>query len=151
MRDQLLFPRNQKEGSAVDDRELLGLLTDVCLPNIAERFRGGLNEDCDWCATLSIGEQQRVAFSRLLLHRPSIAFLDEATSALDARNERDLYILLRQRVRSFVSVGHRLSLVPFHSHVLWFDAEKEAWSLTTSEEFSKEHAVVVEVDSPKAA
>lgn len=133
----------------MEDGELLTLLRDVCLPNIAERFPGGLDEDCDWCATLSMGEQQRVAFARLLLHRPGVAFLDEATSAMDARNERELYALLKQRVRSFVSVGHRLSLAPFHTHVLWFDAEKEKWSLASSEEFSKLHAVAVEVDSPR--
>ena len=44
----------------------------------------------DWSKVLSLGEQQRVAFARLFLKKPAIAFLDEATSALGEENERFL-------------------------------------------------------------
>jgi len=42
------------------------------------RRAGGLDAELEWAHVLSLGEQQRIAFLRLLLHRPSLAFLDEA-------------------------------------------------------------------------
>lgn len=41
----------------------------------------------EWASALSLGEQQRLAFARLLLSKPSLVLLDEATSALDEANE----------------------------------------------------------------
>jgi putative ATP-binding cassette transporter len=70
---------------------------------------------------LSLGEQQRVAIARLLLHGPGLAVLDEATSALDAPSEAALYALLRARLpagAAVVSVGHRPGLVRHHTSVL---------------------------------
>ena len=54
---------------------------------------------------LSLGEQQRLAFLRLLLHEPSMAFLDEATGALDNATEASCYKALQKHSTSFVSVG----------------------------------------------
>ncbi|MFZ9217216.1 MAG: ABC transporter ATP-binding protein/permease, partial [Vulcanococcus sp.] len=54
--------------------------------------------------------------------------LDEATSALDVATEKHLYQLLSQREMSFVSVGHRPSLKPFHNLVLELDGQG-AWKL----------------------
>ncbi|CAI5482882.1 unnamed protein product, partial [Closterium sp. Yama58-4] len=118
LRDQLVFPGNALEG------ELLHALQEVSLPDLAERV-GGLAVECDYSDMLSMGEQQRVAFARLLLQRPYMAFLDEATSALDGANEARLYGMMRERVKSFVSVGHRTSLMKFHTLVLAFDEDGE--------------------------
>ena len=74
----------------------------------------------DWNAMLSPGERQRVAFARLALRRPSIAFLDEATSFLDERAELEMYALARRRAGCIVSVGHRSSLVRLHDTRLDF-------------------------------
>ena len=73
---------------------------------------GGLDAACDWSHTMSLGEQQRVAFLRLLLHRPQLAFLDEATSALDFATEALVYAALRRHCGCFVSVGACLPLYP---------------------------------------
>jgi putative ATP-binding cassette transporter len=62
---------------------------------------------------LSAGEQQRLAFARLLLNRPRYAFLDEATSALDPENEELLYVRLARMPTTVVSLGHRRSLRKF--------------------------------------
>ena len=87
LRSQLLYPdRNRR----VSDPELLRLLERVNLPDLAERF-GGLDAQLDWGKVLSIGEQQRLAFARVLLCRPRYVMLDEATSALDVGNEEILY------------------------------------------------------------
>ena len=83
LRSQLLYPNPER---AVTDHELRELLAKVRLPDLADRF-GGLEVEMDWQKVLSIGEQQRLAFARLLLTRPRFAILDEATSALDIANE----------------------------------------------------------------
>ena len=51
----------------------------------------------DWAAVLSLGEQQRVSFVRVLLVRPTVVFLDESTSALDEGLEDAMYALVRER------------------------------------------------------
>lgn len=79
-----------------------------------------LDREQRWDQELSLGEQQRVAFARLLLHRPRWAFLDEATSALDEGNENHLLSLFEQELASctVVSIGHRPSLEAFHGRIL---------------------------------
>ena len=66
---------------------------------------GGLEAEAEWSHVLSLGEQQRVAFLRLLLHAPKLAFLDEATGALDSATEAALYTRLRGYCTSYISVG----------------------------------------------
>jgi putative ATP-binding cassette transporter len=79
-----------------------------------------LDEEADWARTLSLGEQQRLAVGRVLLNRPQLVFLDEASSAMDEGLEYAMYQLLRQSLPEtiFVSVGHRSSLLDFHSQEL---------------------------------
>jgi len=74
----------------------------------------------DWSKRLSLGEQQRLAFARLLLIRPSLVFLDEATSALDEKSEATLYRILRNAPwrPAIISVGHRSTLIQFHDRIL---------------------------------
>jgi len=106
--------------AGVSDADLLQLLSDVRLPDLAQRV-GGLDAERDWSQMLSLGEQQRVAFARLLLHAPALAVLDESTSALDPQTEAALYTLLDERLggrATVVSVGHRAQLVRHHSRVL---------------------------------
>ncbi len=114
LRTQLLYPNPER---AVTDDELLDLLAKVNLPDLAERF-GGLEVEMDWQKVLSIGEQQRLAFARLLLTRPRFAILDEATSALDIANEAQLYQQLAATETTLVSVGHRSTILKFHTQVL---------------------------------
>ncbi|MGH7924345.1 MAG: ABC transporter ATP-binding protein/permease, partial [Candidatus Binatus sp.] len=89
LRDQLTYPR----AAGMTDEQLNTVLNAVNLSNLSERF-GGLDAEMHWADVLSPGEQQRIAFARLLLNHPRYAFLDEATSALDAANERLMYELL---------------------------------------------------------
>jgi vitamin B12/bleomycin/antimicrobial peptide transport system ATP-binding/permease protein len=72
----------------------------------------------DWSSMLSLGEQQRLAFARILLANPRLVLLDESTSALDLANEARLYMLLLARGVTVVSVGHRDSLIQFHTRRL---------------------------------
>ncbi|WP_175171278.1 ABC transporter ATP-binding protein/permease [Achromobacter kerstersii] len=102
-----------------DDARLADALRQVNLGHLSAR----LDEVADWSRILSIGEQQRVAFARVLFNRPAIVFLDEATSATDEGLEHMLYSLLRSALPDcmLVSVGHRSTLDPFHTHRLDLD------------------------------
>jgi len=114
LRAQLLYPQPER---IVSDDELLQLLAQVNLPDLAERF-GGFDIECDWEKVLSFGERQRLAFARALLTRPRYAILDEATSALDVPNEDWLYRQLAETGATLVSVSHRSSILKYHAHVL---------------------------------
>jgi len=111
--DALVYPRADAE---LPRERLVEALRAVGLPQLVER----LDEEGNWAQRLSIGEQQRVAFARVLLARPEIVFLDEATSALDEAAEMSLYRLLRDAPwrPTIVSVGHHSSLQRFHETVV---------------------------------
>lgn len=114
LRSQLLYPNKERQ---IPDAELLALLEQVNLPDMADRF-GGLDVEMDWEKVLSIGEQQRLAFARVLLTRPRFAILDEATSALDVANEGHLYQQLMTRDTTLISVAHRSTILKYHKQVL---------------------------------
>jgi putative ATP-binding cassette transporter len=114
LREQLLYPQvDQKVG----DTELTAVLKRVNLADLPERV-GGFDAELDWGHLLSLGEQQRLAFARLLLTKPGYAILDEATSALDEPNEALLYRELQNAGTTYISVGHRPSLPAYHDQVL---------------------------------
>jgi vitamin B12/bleomycin/antimicrobial peptide transport system ATP-binding/permease protein len=128
LRDQLTYPR----ATGVSDEQLLDALQTVNLSDLCDRF-GGLGAEMHWADVLSPGEQQRLAFARLLLNRPRYAFLDEATSALDVANEQMMYDLLNQRNIPYLSSGHRPTLLRFHRNVLELSANR--WKVEPSAEF----------------
>ena len=74
----------------------------------------------NWPQRLSLGEQQRLAFARILLLEPAIIFMDEPTSALDEATEAQLYRRLRASSwrPTVISVSHRGTLRVFHDQVL---------------------------------
>jgi len=104
-----------------DDARLQAALRQVSLGHLA----GQLNRVDDWSRILSLGEQQRVAFARVLFNRPRIVFLDEATSALDEGLEQAMYETLRSQLAdcAVVSIGHRSTLDAFHDRCLRLDGE----------------------------
>jgi vitamin B12/bleomycin/antimicrobial peptide transport system ATP-binding/permease protein len=132
LRDQLLYPTLSADTS---DRHLCQILEQVNLANLPERV-GGFDTELNWSDVLSLGEQQRLAFARLLLTQPPYAILDEATSALDFDNERQLYQQLRQTDTTFISVGHRPSLLSYHDYVLELKGDS-SWQLSRQEDYSE--------------
>lgn len=100
----------------VDDDALRAVLARVSLAHLRDR----LDEEQDWVKVLSPGEQQRIAFARVLLTRPKAVFLDEATSALDQGVAFALFDELRSELRDavVVSVTHQPSMVAQHDKQL---------------------------------
>jgi putative ATP-binding cassette transporter len=124
LRSQLIYPSAQ---SSLSDEQLLEILEQVHLPHLAGRV-GGLDAVHDWEKLLSVGEQQRLAFGRVLVHEPSIVILDEATSALDSGNEAALYERLRDSGTTLISIAHRAAVLRHHTHVLRLMGEG-AWEM----------------------
>lgn len=152
LKDQLLYPsidekdvaaekhpegnvkqRARRLQQSLTDQDLLDILEKVDLKELAARASPdgdpikGLYLELDWSNTLSLGEQQRLAFGRLLVNRPRMCIMDEATSALDMVAEARMYMLLQNMARNtyedgkwsgpgltYVSVGHRPSLLSYH-------------------------------------
>eukprot|EP00980_Cylindrotheca_fusiformis_P009340 scaffold2047_cov129-Cylindrotheca_fusiformis.AAC.19 len=161
LKDQLLYPSLEQmdpeaypEGHVVSryhileqsltDEDLLEILEKVDLGQLASRAGDGdpirgLQTALDWSNTLSLGEQQRLAFGRVLVNKPRLVILDEATSALDMVAEAKMYTLLREMGKktitsggklsapglTYVSVGHRPSLVAYHDVRLRLCGEEE--------------------------
>src|ERR1019366_4138559 len=73
-----------------------------------------------WDNELSLGEQERLAFARLLLHKPGWVFLDEATAALDEDSQRHVMSLFDAELKNttVLSIGHRPDLAVFHTRTL---------------------------------
>jgi putative ATP-binding cassette transporter len=149
LKDQLLYPSTEALNpddypkghrlskahllrNSLTDQDLLDILTMVDLKDLPYRFGDGdpikgLNAVVDWSNTLSLGEQQRLAFGRLVVNKPRLVILDESTSALDVVAEAKMYTLLRNMATkqvvgsklmraglTFISVGHRPTLEAYH-------------------------------------
>jgi putative ATP-binding cassette transporter len=160
LREQLLYPSHTTDTTTttktdqsgqylrkptirhVSNHELSKILRAVDLEELPSRVGDGdpfqgLDVVMDWSNTLSLGEQQRLAFGRILVHQPRFVILDESTSALPLQSERRMYHLL-QSMRSsgtgrdhdhptkitYISVGHRPSLEEYHNKKLTLQGDK---------------------------
>ncbi|MFN4896670.1 MAG: ABC transporter ATP-binding protein/permease [Pseudomonadota bacterium] len=119
LRSQLLYGAPRK---AFLDRELISILETVRLTEMFKRV-GGLDAVLDWPNVLGTGEQQRLAFARLLVIRPRFVFLDEATTAMDQTIADALYSILPSFVEKYVSTGEIGELRKFHEHVLTLEGD----------------------------
>ena len=135
LRDQLLYPKLDRK---ISDEELRNILKTVRLMDLPGRV-GGFDAELDWADVLSLGEQQRLAFARLLINQPKYAILDEATSALDMENEANLYGRLRDLGIHHISVGHRDSILEYHNLVLELQG-RDKWRLLSVKEYRAQTA-----------
>ncbi|CAD5977073.1 ABC-transporter ATP-binding protein [Planktothrix agardhii CCAP 1459/11A] len=133
LRDQLLYPHTTDQ---ITDQELEKILEKVNLQHLLTQTNV-FDKQVNWENILSLGEQQRLAFARMLVTRPSFAILDEATSALDLINEESLYQQLQQTQTTFISVGHRESLFNYHQWVLEL-AENSRWQFLSVEDYQQQ-------------
>jgi putative ATP-binding cassette transporter len=109
--------------SGVDKNEVVAALKAVDLADHIFRLE---EKNEPWDQTLSGGEKQRLAFARLLIHKPDIVVLDEATSALDILSQEKLMKLIHEQLSqmTIISVGHRPELEEFHERKLVLEIEK---------------------------
>ena len=119
LREEVTYPSSASVSqlalaSVVDDR-IYELMDTFGLLHLAELYH--LDTAHNWEDLLSLGEQQRIAIIRLVLHRPALAVLDECTSAISEAQQEMFYRLLRSLKIAYISVGHRPELFNFHDMV----------------------------------
>ena len=129
LRRATTYPRPTEE---VSDEETADALRAVGLGHLVER----MDEEAPWDQTLSGGEKQRLAFARLLIHRPDIIVMDEATSALDPRSQQKLMGLIGERLEAttLISVGHRPELEDLHFRKLVMESREDGARLIRDED-----------------
>ena len=112
--DALYYPAVAPDN--VDLNQAAEIMRDVQLGHLADK----LKQENDWTRVLSLGEQQRLSFARILIHQPAVAFLDEATASMDEGLEDAMYRLVRERLpnTSIISVSHRSTLQIHHQQQL---------------------------------
>lgn len=113
LRQAIYYPQSVPEN---DETDIAALLDEFGLSTLRDK----LDEVDDWSRILSLGEQQRIAFIRILLFKPQLAFLDESTSAMDEELEARSYDKLKEELpdMAVVSVGHRSSILQRHNVIL---------------------------------
>ena len=123
--DALFYPQVAPED--VDLVNAAQIMQQVQLGHLAEK----LTQENDWTSVLSLGEQQRLSFARVLMHKPLAAFLDEATASMDEGLEDAMYRLLREELpqTTIISVGHRSTLQTHHQQHLLINPEDQSWQL----------------------
>jgi vitamin B12/bleomycin/antimicrobial peptide transport system ATP-binding/permease protein len=120
LRRVVTHPRPAKEKNVEEIGRALKLLG---LDHLVDH----IEEDAPWDQILSGGEKQRLAFARILLHRPNIVVLDEAESALDPASQDRMMELLAKELRAttIVSVAHRPELEAFHDRKITLEPQRE--------------------------
>jgi putative ATP-binding cassette transporter len=104
------------DAEKVNDEDVREALEAVGLGHLVQR----MDEEGPWEQTLSGGEKQRLAFARLLIHRPDLIVMDESTSALDPPSQEKLLQLISEKLpnATVISVGHRPELEAYHGRKL---------------------------------
>ena len=113
LRNALTYPAAVDAFSDADVRQAL----ERCgLGNLVDK----LDKDDRWDKELSLGEQERLAFARVLLHKPAWVFLDEATAALDEGSQANVMGLFNAELKdtTVMSIGHRPDLAAYHTRTL---------------------------------
>jgi putative ATP-binding cassette transporter len=128
LRTALLYPHSEQQ---VADEKIRDILARCGLEHLIPR----LDETDQWGSLLSGGEQQRLAFARVLIHPPDILIMDEPTSSLDELSQFRLMEYMRDLLPDtmVIHAGHRPGLERFHDRQIQLVREKRGGPTTTQE------------------
>lgn len=129
LRENVIYPSRREN---VTNAEVEDALRRVNLGYLLQRGDGLESSGETLTKKLSLGEQQRLGFARIVISKPKAVVLDESTAALDEGNERDMYKLIKEMETTVISVGNRVSLIKVHDRVLQL-RDGGQWSVETPE------------------
>ena len=126
LREAMLYPNT---GNQVPDEKLREALSLCGLDHLADR----LDETEQWGSLLSGGEQQRLAFARVLIHPPDVLIMDEPTSALDELSQQKMMEYMRERLpdTTVIHAGHRPGIEQYHDREILLVRETRGGPATT--------------------
>ena len=96
------------EEHTISDERMLNTMRELGLGTVLARV-GGLDVEQNWESTLSLGEEQLLAFTRLVLAKPEFAFLDRVYTALTPDQASQLLLMLSMCSISYIAMdeaGH---------------------------------------------
>jgi len=95
---------------------LTGLLSEFELPHLIEK----LDTEDEWSNVLSMGEQQRLAIVRAIIHQPDVVIMDEPTSNLDKKTEIKAIELLLSKLKqsSFLVISHSEGIAKYFDKII---------------------------------
>jgi vitamin B12/bleomycin/antimicrobial peptide transport system ATP-binding/permease protein len=128
LRAALFYPNPQPD---VPDARVRDILARCGLEHLSPR----LDDTDNWGALLSGGEQQRLAFARVLIAPPDILIMDEPTSSLDELSQFRMMEYMRDMLAAttVIHAGHRPGLDRFHDREIQLIREKRDGPATTHE------------------
>jgi ATP-binding cassette subfamily D (ALD) protein 3 len=123
LRQLLTYPHSEEtlQERKVSDEHLWECMKLAHLENLeAQGHKPTLDTVLDWEVALSPGQKQRMAFARLLYHKPRYAILDECTNGISPEVEADLYQRCADWKISVFSISHKDDLKKFHDYELHY-------------------------------
>jgi vitamin B12/bleomycin/antimicrobial peptide transport system ATP-binding/permease protein len=128
LRELLVVP-----GREVTDDQVLAALHAAGLGPVADRA-GGLDVERDWGAFVSLGEQQLLLLTRVVLAAPLFAFLDRVGTTLGPGQVRQALERLTQRSITPIHLAEVADVVEQYDAVLEIDCDGAwAWRWTGAE------------------
>jgi putative ATP-binding cassette transporter len=131
LRQALLYPHPDQKAA---EEKIKEALTRCGLDHLIAR----LDEAETWSQILSGGEQQRLAFARVMIHPPDILIMDEPTSSLDELSQFRMMEYMRDFLPEtmVIHAGHRPGLEAFHDREIKLVRETRGGPATTKEDQS---------------
>ena len=120
LREALLRTHNEGEVD-VDDARIAAVLRLVGIEEMVARA-GGLVAERDWDEVLTLADQQRLAFARVLLAAPRIALLEGPGTLLGTDAAAHLIELLQERSITVVTFASDEALAAHHDQRLVLEA-----------------------------
>ncbi|WP_296704092.1 ABC transporter ATP-binding protein/permease [Thiocapsa sp. UBA6158] len=123
-----LVTPSDSNGSFTDERILATLRALKLEPALVRA--GGLDVERNWNELLSLGEQQLLAFARVILAEPAFVMLDHPTRALSECQIDELLAMLRERGMTYITLGDEDDDPAAYDEVLLV-AQDGTWSAQT--------------------
>jgi putative ATP-binding cassette transporter len=113
LRETLAYP---SPATAFGDADLAAACKRVAL----DRLSSDLDRYANWDNELTADEAQRLAFARLLLHKPRWVCIDEALDSVEEADRRTVLALFDDELAGagVISIGHRDLREGFSTRVL---------------------------------